>query len=378
MSSVNDDMEDAIRWGYRLKRYPDISFTTSDTKVIARLQRQFAKGEPLSVNLQGWHGKAYVIKLVPHFSMDGLTTCDAVLKPTGRPCVRSGALTIPADSIKAGDKIQVYAAGRISPQGITISHIPKPPAGTIAQHIYSVPFTQTIKDTLAKHVSESIMREMKRMHPFDTGALKNSMGYGGPATEYVADRVMGIDLGKDDSTAFWYQRFDGKIVTFNYEKDVKSPCYGLKQLTADDFVPHHPNCRCVVSPIMGIRRKGDISFPINFDGKPLTDALTELSNKLGYHITKENRMKVRNKFYVAAPSVTTESEQAQDNIEKNVHLATSPNDRSGKWTRKDLAAAIAHAQQVLEADPTKDHVAVVKIVKIVRRPKPKYIVEDVK
>lgn len=89
-------------------------------------------------------------------------------------------------------------------------------------------------------------------------------------------------------------------------------------------------------------------------------------------------MKIRNRFYVAAPSVTTEREQAQDNTEKNVHLAVSSGDRSGKWTRKDLKAAIAHAEQILELEPSKDHVAVVQIVRVVRRKKAPVVVEVVK
>jgi hypothetical protein len=273
-----DYMDEAL-FG-RIKRVPDISFTTSDTHVIARLQRQFAKGEPLSVNLQGWHGKAYVLKLTPHFSADGLNTCDATLRPTGRPCSRPDALRIPADQVTVGPE-RAY-------DKFIITGLPTPPAGTITQRIYGKSFTQSIMDEVAKGVSASIMSDMKRRVPFDTGALRRA---------------------------------------------------------ADDLLIHgHPNCRCV---------------PVGITAK-------------------ENPVRVRNKFYVAAPSVTTHSEQDQDNTEKTVHLAVSSGDRSGKWTRKDLAAAVAHAQQVLEADPSKDHVAVVKIVKIIRRPKPKYIVEDVK
>lgn len=107
---------------------------------------------------------------------------------------------------------------------------------------------------------------------------------------------------------------------------------------------------------------------------------------------KERPVKIRNRFYLAAPHVTSASEQAQDNTPDKVALST-PIVRSsgesfggrqtgrhnpGKWTRKDLKAAIAHAEEVLAAQPERDHVAVVRIVKIVRRPKPKFVVEDVK
>lgn len=96
--------------------------------------------------------------------------------------------------------------------------------------------------------------------------------------------------------------------------------------------------------------------------------------------TKEKKMmkKVRNRFYVAAPSVTTASEQDQDNIPKNVALAVSSGDRSGKWTRKTVADAIAHAEKILEVNPTQDHVAISQIVKIVRRKRAPIVVENVR
>lgn len=95
---------------------------------------------------------------------------------------------------------------------------------------------------------------------------------------------------------------------------------------------------------------------------------------------KETPVKIRNRFYVAADRVATASEQGQDNIKKNVAFAgVDPQSRvHGKWTRKTLADAVEHAHDILENDPTKDHVAIVKIVKLVRRPKPKFIVEDVR
>lgn len=95
---------------------------------------------------------------------------------------------------------------------------------------------------------------------------------------------------------------------------------------------------------------------------------------------KETPVKIRNRFYVAADRVATASEQGQDNIKKNVAFAgvDTQSRVHGKWTRKTLADAVEHAHDILENDPTKDHVAIVKIVKLVRRPKPKFIVEDVR
>lgn len=63
-----------------------------------------------------------------------------------------------------------------------------------------------------------------------------------------------------------------------------------------------------------------------------------------------------NKFYVAHPKIG------------------SPHDT---WSKPTLAAAIEHAEELLERDG-RDVYYVVKIVKRVRRPKPKAIVEDVK
>jgi hypothetical protein len=88
-------------------------------------------------------------------------------------------------------------------------------------------------------------------------------------------------------------------------------------------------------------------------------------------------MKVRNRFYVAAPSVTSASEQDQVNSNPAM-LAVSPNDRCRSWTRSTLKDAVEHARKVLEQDPSKDHVAIVQIVRVVRRQKAPVVVEVVK
>lgn len=90
-------------------------------------------------------------------------------------------------------------------------------------------------------------------------------------------------------------------------------------------------------------------------------------------------MKIRNKFYVAAPSVTTPREQDQDNIDP-AQQSIRPSDASmGKqWTRKDLKAAVEHATALLEADPKLEHVAISRIVTLVRRKKAPVVVEQVK
>lgn len=107
--------------------------------------------------------------------------------------------------------------------------------------------------------------------------------------------------------------------------------------------------------------------------------------------------KIRNKYYVASPSVLTIAEQMQDNVPgkmntgigsaAEIKLHEPSKDESmrrnfggrsdGLWTRKSLEDAVAHGESMLVADPTLEHVAIVKIVKLVRRPKPKFIVENV-
>lgn len=105
-------------------------------------------------------------------------------------------------------------------------------------------------------------------------------------------------------------------------------------------------------------------------------------------------MKIRNRFYIASPHVTSEGEQAQDNLPDKVTLAeavkvggedaayTVPRQTGrysrGKWTRKNLADAIKTAEGILETQPDRDHVAIVRIVRIVRRKKQPVVVEVVK
>lgn len=116
--------------------------------------------------------------------------------------------------------------------------------------------------------------------------------------------------------------------------------------------------------VKGILRKCDQTFQFNYD-QP-----------------KEKKMKVRNKFYVAAPSVTAEHEQAEPNLEGKVPLAGGPLPKGlinrPRWTRHTLADALKHAEQMLEADPKLEHVAVTQIVRVVRRKKAPVVVEVVK
>lgn len=118
----------------------------------------------------------------------------------------------------------------------------------------------------------------------------------------------------------------------------------IVQKSIEETFLYHPNCRCVTPAI-----------------------------------PKETLVKVRNRFYVAAPSVTTASEQDQVNTSDKVHLMTQPNEpQSGKWTRHTLKDALAQAEKILEANPKQDHVAIVQIVRIVRRKKQPLVVETIR
>lgn len=209
----------------RMKHHPDITFTTCKTDVVARLQRQFGRNEPIYVNLPGWCGAAYVLKLAYRYPIDSQFECDAVLRPTGRP------------------------------------------------------------------------------------------------TERVTDTESGISMRLD------------------YVEMAMSPL-------------NHPMCR--------------ISSEHPFFNQT----------------KKETPVKIRNKYYVAAAKVSTELEQAQDNVSGKISLANGSGtntrgygENTGRWTRKDLKGAVEHAEQILEANPTQDHVVIVKMVRIVRRKKAPLVVE---
>lgn len=91
---------------------------------------------------------------------------------------------------------------------------------------------------------------------------------------------------------------------------------------------------------------------------------------------KEQPVKIRNKYYVAADKVTAPFEQGQDNVAPGVTLAHPKNySTSAHWTRKDLKGAIDHAKQILENNPNQEHVAIVKIIRVVRREKTPLVVE---
>lgn len=100
---------------------------------------------------------------------------------------------------------------------------------------------------------------------------------------------------------------------------------------------------------------------------------------------KEPRMstKIRNKFYVGHPKMDNAFEQDQDNDPKTLPegaLASGNLDAATnrRWTRKNFKDAVAHAEQILEANPRQERCVVVKIIATVRRKKAPIVVETVK
>ena len=86
-----------------------------------------------------------------------------------------------------------------------------------------------------------------------------------------------------------------------------------------------------------------------------------------YHIEfvkGKKTMKIVNKFYVASDRVTTEREQSNQPL--------------NRWTKKTLAEAIKHAEELLEKEPHQEFKAIVQIIRIVRRKRAPIVVERVK
>ena len=95
-------------------------------------------------------------------------------------------------------------------------------------------------------------------------------------------------------------------------------------------------------------------------------------------LTKEKWVmkKVHNRFYVASDKMTSEMEQASPNTESK--QSKDYTGRHNRWAKNTVAQAIDHARELLEKDPAREHVAIVKVIKLVRRKKMPIIVEDVK
>lgn len=106
-----------------------------------------------------------------------------------------------------------------------------------------------------------------------------------------------------------------------------------------------------------------------------------------YEQDQKPAKKIRNKFYIAAPAMASEREQAADHVDGETPGLNDGTYRpelgrhsyhEGLWTRKDIKDCIKQAERMLETNRDMDAVHIVKIVKVVRRRKLPVIVEDVK
>lgn len=117
------------------------------------------------------------------------------------------------------------------------------------------------------------------------------------------------------------------------------------------------------------------SIAVSPDGQPIVTCRLVKMEKAKEHAVITAKT-LSNKYYVASPNVTKDHEQAEPHRDQ-ARLAIRPNS-TGRWTRHTMADAVAHAERLLELDPTLDHVAVSQIVRIVRRKKAPVIVETVR
>lgn len=113
---------------------------------------------------------------------------------------------------------------------------------------------------------------------------------------------------------------------------------------------NHPNCRCNTSLL------------------PVKEA------------PMMKRTKVLNRFYVASDKMMSQAEQGTVNEgpQRAKDIFGADTRRHARWAKRDLKTAIDHAREILEQDPNRQEVAVVRIVKVVRRKPMPIIVEDVK
>lgn len=96
----------------------------------------------------------------------------------------------------------------------------------------------------------------------------------------------------------------------------------------------------------------------------------------------QKRTKVLNRFYVASDKMMSQEEQGTVNTGEPTRERYDGYERQAprhrRWAKRDLSQAIDHAREILEQNPSKQEVAIVRIVKVVRRKAMPIIVEDVR
>lgn len=161
------------------------------------------------------------------------------------------------------------------------------------------------------------------------------------ATEKAAFRLV-----FNDGTTFTFDAFVWEVMT-GPEPSISLHMTGPVEV-------QHPNCRCIPAPVNAKEK------------------------------TVFKKTKVLNRFYVASDKMISEAEQSTPNMgEQTVRVeyyyergCSRP--RHTRWAKHDLKQAIEHAREILDNDPSKNEVAIVRIVKMVRRKATPVIVEDVR
>jgi hypothetical protein len=311
-------------------------------------------GTPMNVNMSMWRGKAFVLKLTPNFRPFGGPNFDvdswtATMRPTGAP-IPPGVRIDGFDSFEqTRDRILREQHARNSEARVSI------------ERELSNVITTTDRNRAQVIARTEAQRAVNAAKIAD---LQTSLP---KFVEYVTGCDWAVRRHLDAFEAEYQRRAEP------FKPDTR--IVSMKEIRDSELMlpPYDPASH---------RLEFDIKMPL-FDKKALMAHIEKAlidsvrMKRPLFQPEKEKPVKIRNRFYVAAASVTTNREQGQVNEPKNVHLS-GPNNDGGRWTRPTLAAAVAHAQQILEDNPSQDHVAITQIVRIVRRKKAPVVVEVVR
>lgn len=315
---------------YRVRRVGKIVLTTTDPMDLARFQRAFFTGQPTYLNASGWSGDAYVCEIRLNNPMDGNHSADVVLQPTGAPKT--------LQTMSYAQQLRVPNGGMLQLDVRVTSEITREWRARI-ERILQTEVTRAAHeihnqiDAYSNPPSESFNEWRRRIGTALSGYQPTSIIIDDPLTPYVS---------KEDCDE-WYRR-----------------------IAKTTGVPARILC-------------GTEHTDYTLDLYARTQERARKLLNTFYNEKEKPMKKVRNPYYVAAPSVTTAREQDDVNDPKQgVQLSVSTGDRTGRWTRPTVEAAVEHATQLLDQNPTLEHVAIVKIVRVVRRKKTPVTVEVVK
>lgn len=327
---------------YRLKRVGKITLTTSDASDIARFRHAFFSGRP--TYLTGWDGQAYVHEIRLNTPMDGINTADVVLQPTGAPL--SAPVRMRKEfriNLSIGElKLDAEFVGRVTRE--------------MQRRVERVLETELTRAGYSMHRNITAYK-FQEWRTFDAALTRAEaerlLASAQLPTHMIIDDPLAPPPSKSQQIQDWMTR---RFIAG------ASKATGIPQGILTGTEPTQENL--------------DLYARTRLRAKQLhaQSLIAPLTSK-----EKKKMTKVRNPYYVAAPSVTTTREQDQVNDPKQgVSLSVATHDRSGRWTRPTVNAAIEHAEELLRTDQTLEHVAIVKIVRVVRRKKTPVTVEVVK